>query len=811
MMEADGNEPSVLELVSSDERCHPFLEDEFDVQRYSNTIIESEQVAQTLQHIASSVALLDRDLNQQVVSHHEDLLSQATGIEKLEGVLHMVQTRIESLQAGVQRIRSKIAEPHSKIISRTTQLSRLQTVCELLRRLIRVLSLRKKLRAQLKGGVRELTKAAQSLSELDYLSQGVDLSGIEVLESDWAWVAQARNSVISHAETMLAQGLESQNSSSIGTALQVFQHLNILHRNVKSMLQSTLDQLQDAVRTLLNPSTLASSVSAIDSASRSAGSSRSSSLPSVGSSAAWRASLWTRLDRVMDKFYQACSQVFLLYKVLTKRRDSVSHISFIQELQKDGHCQLTQDFWSKATHILQQQLGESCADSSSMKQALEGEYPKLLRLIKALWARVLQLRSADAATIQPSTASPLFAMSFLDSDHASSVAEKQLRSSVSSFESAYLSRSLSQLLDPINLSFPVGSKQAPATQDLTSIIKTISNELNIANGDDTLVQRVARNVQKTLQCYMGKCQQLTSSWAQSVVHIAGAPTRQQLCCIGVANSLYALHRGVAEVLTNVANIDQDLLTEVYDELKELRSTEEEFIRNVVLVVKDTVEAILNSMHEEDWAGPAGNVGAQCSGYISELKNFIGRVADEHIRPFENKEFCKGQLTELSVRVLELFVRHVSLIRPLEESGRLQLAADIAQVEFAVAPFCARAADLGRPYRLLRAFRPLLIASVDEIGSSTALGDTLPYSLVLDFLFSYAPDELRSPHTVADWTQMEYSRWIDSHTEAEHLALIKATIESYVKSARSRGVRQFAPVYTTMVELLTAASTAAPTS
>ena len=42
----------------------------------------------------------------------------------------------------------------------------LQTVCELLRRLIRVLSLRKKLRAQLKGGVRELTKAAQSLSEL---------------------------------------------------------------------------------------------------------------------------------------------------------------------------------------------------------------------------------------------------------------------------------------------------------------------------------------------------------------------------------------------------------------------------------------------------------------------------------------------------------------------------------------------------------------------------------------------------------------------------------------------------------------------
>ena len=38
-----------------------------------------------------------------VVSHHSDLLSQATGIETLEGVLQMMQARIDSLQKAIER------------------------------------------------------------------------------------------------------------------------------------------------------------------------------------------------------------------------------------------------------------------------------------------------------------------------------------------------------------------------------------------------------------------------------------------------------------------------------------------------------------------------------------------------------------------------------------------------------------------------------------------------------------------------------------------------------------------------------------
>ena len=45
-------------------------------------------------------------------------------------------------------------------------LSRLQLSCELLRRIIRILSLSKRLQVQLQAGSKEITKTAQTLSEL---------------------------------------------------------------------------------------------------------------------------------------------------------------------------------------------------------------------------------------------------------------------------------------------------------------------------------------------------------------------------------------------------------------------------------------------------------------------------------------------------------------------------------------------------------------------------------------------------------------------------------------------------------------------
>lgn len=63
-----------------------------------------------------------------------------------------------------------------------------------------------------------------------------------------------------------------------------------------------------------------------------------------------------------------------------------------------------------------------------------------------------------------------------------------------------------------------------------------------------------------------------------------------------------------------------------------------------------------------------------------------------------------RLEGLTVRVLDLYCRHVCLLRPLGEGGKMRVTTHMAQIELALAPFCSKLADLGLPYKKLRLLR-----------------------------------------------------------------------------------------------------------
>lgn len=50
--------------------------------------------------------------------------------------------------------------------------------------------------------------------------------------------------------------------------------------------------------------------------------------------------------------------------------------------------------------------------------------------------------------------------------------------------------------------------------------------------------------------------------------------------------------------------------------------------------------------------------------------------------------------------------------------------------------------------------------MDHLSQSTVVGDVIPYSLVLHFLFARAPSELKSPHQVVPLSdhQCQYFRF-----------------------------------------------------
>ena len=180
------------------------------------------------------IGLLDKELLKQVTDHYEDLISQATCIEKLEDILNVMQPHIQYLLIAVERLNSKIVEPYNKIHSQTRMLNNLHATSDLLRRGVRISQLIKRLQTHMKGGPQELTKAARVLCELgnlnlvmgsecknkssfsiDEMSNDVDLTHLEVIDKDLRLARHHRADVDRQARQLLIDGLASQNHTQV--------------------------------------------------------------------------------------------------------------------------------------------------------------------------------------------------------------------------------------------------------------------------------------------------------------------------------------------------------------------------------------------------------------------------------------------------------------------------------------------------------------------------------------------------------------------------------------------------------------------
>ncbi|KAF0029524.1 hypothetical protein F2P81_018629 [Scophthalmus maximus] len=569
-----------------------------------------------------------------------------------------------------------------------------------------------------------------------------------------------------------------QNPTQVGTALQVFYNLGSLRETISSVVGGYRTTIQDNITSALD-------IKGLTQPANPRGAPGRAVLPTPGNTAAFRAALWTNLEKLMDQICAACRQVQHLQKVLMKKRDPVTHVCFIDEISKVisnklitsyrfftsrisqpfrytatfGHLKTVfqfSDICVKVLHFFIIFLLSELTASSFLKQAFDGEYPKLLRLYNELWRR-LQQYSASLGSLTSSggmdtsldimvpetDTQDLFTHGKQDYSP-----EKALKDSLQPYEAAYLSKSLSRLFDPINLVFPMGGRNPPSSDEMDSIIKTISSELNVALVDPDLSLAVAKNAAKTVQLFCVKSEQLGEA-----SQVIGPLTEGQRRNVAVVNSLYRLQQAVSKgVQALMGSAVQPLLQSV----------------------SDSIEAIIITLHQEDFSGPLSSPDkpdVPCSLYMKELQGFISRVMADYFRHIQCSDFIYESTESIAQRAIELFLRHASLLRPLGEGGKMRLAADFAQMEMAVGPLCRRVSDLGKPYRMLRSFRPLLFQTSELIAASPAVGDLIPYSILLHFLFNRAPSELRG------------------------------ALEAYVQSVRARQGKEFAPIYPIMLQLL----------
>ena len=288
----------------------------------------------------------------------------------------------------MDRLRSRITEPHNQLTSQIQLLRRLHTTCEVLRRIIRFLTFSDKLREQIANGPKDITNAAKSLKELDETMRDFDFSGINVLEANTRFLKRARADVEKQSFLMLERGLESKNHSQVQTSIQVFFNLGQMGENVDKMRENMLKKIRATLKTALDVNSLTES-----DASSKKGPGRAL-MPTTGQTAQFRSNLWTAYEKLMEQILEVCTKWHTLYKVLSNKRDAVSYVCFLDEYLKGKDVGNLFDLvWRPITDLLKSDFNQAVKDSPFIRQALEIDYPKLVRLHGDLWKKVEHLKN----------------------------------------------------------------------------------------------------------------------------------------------------------------------------------------------------------------------------------------------------------------------------------------------------------------------------------------------------------------------------------------------------------------------------------
>ncbi|CAB3366263.1 Hypothetical predicted protein [Cloeon dipterum] len=641
--------------IENDDFFKVFLQGNYNNGKTLEMVSQGLAVADQLAKLSEGVTVLDRELMRQVTDHYEDLISQATCIEKLEDVLNVMQPHIQYLLVAVERLSSKIVEPYNRIQSQTRMLNNLHATSDLLRRGVRISQLIKRLQTHMNGGPQELTKAAKVLSELDEMSLDVDLSHLEAIDKDLRLARHHRADVDRQARQLLVDGLAAQNNAQVENALLVFHNLGHLQNTIKQIMISSKDHVASKLRSELDFQNLTqqNTPSASKRAGGPGGPGRAP-LVTPGKSAEFRSSLWSAIEKCLECVLVETKKVATLQKQLASSPTLAPHVKEV-----DIECT---KFWDEVLFILGSELTRATQSSIFIQQTLEGEYPKLIKQYLEMCNRMQAFSNQ-----QRNSLFSVFSNQQYDLN----------RKVINSFENAYLARSMSRLFDPVNNMFSA-EDGIPSHDNIDSILRTVLDELSVSMVESHLNKVVASNVANTIKLFCTKCEQQIVTGSDAVQFIE-APTTGQLLNASLVDILHYLTLQTKRRVGNINGLSPEAITIIFDALESCSSLAISIIMPVVTAIESSMEAILLTMHNEDFSQNGDKSEAPCSLYVKELLSYLSRVSGQYLSLFKWPEILAESVRPAAERCLDLFVRLACLVRPLGSFGRLKLAADFGQV------------------------------------------------------------------------------------------------------------------------------------
>ncbi|XP_071685819.1 conserved oligomeric Golgi complex subunit 5-like [Rutidosis leptorrhynchoides] len=788
------NPSSLLDSFTSDPIYSKFLTSDFNSTQFSSEALSSGTAAARAEKIQEGIHLLEKQLRSEVLLRHDDLLSQLSSVKDADSSLSSIRSAVSSLQSSVRRVRSEIADPNRQIRSKTVQLSNLHCTIDLLQSTVRVIRLSKKLRdvmAEPEVEKLDLSKAAQLHSDIMRLCNEKDLSGIVVIDEEMKLVYEAGNRLRSQGMKVLERGVEGFNQAEVGAGLQVFYNLGELKLTVDGLINKYKSQGVKSVSVALDMKTISSSGGGGGGVFGGPGGIQRSGTPQIGSGAKAKEALWQRMAACMDQLHSIIVAIWHLQRVLSKKRDPFTHVLLLDEVMQEGDPILTARVWEAIVKAFANQIKSTFTASSFVKEIFTVGYPKLFSMIDNLLERIE--RDTDIKGVLP-------AITIEGRD--------QMVSAIEVFQTAFLALCLSRLSDLVNGVFPMSNRgTVPSKEHISRIIARIQEEIESVQLDARLTLLVLREISKVLLLLAQRAEYQISTGPEAR-QISGPATPAQLKNFTLCQHLQDIHGSISTMTNRLPTIASDVLSPSLNTIYEVAC---DSVTSLFQSMLERLESCILQIHNQNFAPVRADAAMDnnSSSYMEELQKHISHFRTEFLSKLlpssakvisiGTETICTRLVKAMASRVLIFFIRHASLVRPLSESGKLRMARDMAELELAVGQNLFPVEQLGAPYRALRALRPIIFLETSQLGSSPLLQD-LPPSVILHHLYSRGPDELQSPMQRNKLTPVQYSLWLDSQGEEQIWKGIKATLDDYAVQVRSRGDKEFSPVYPLMLSL-----------
>ncbi|KAG8085389.1 hypothetical protein GUJ93_ZPchr0010g9868 [Zizania palustris] len=323
---------------------------------------------------------------------------------------------------------------------------------------------------------------------------------------------------------------------------------------------------------------------------------------------------------------------------------------------------------------------------------------------------------------------------------------------------------------------------------------------------ENLLERISRDTD-----VKGQRAEYQISTGSEAHQVTGTVTPSQLKNFTLCLHLQEVHTRISSILSTLPSAASEELSQ---SLGVIYGVACDSVSSVFQAMLDCLGSCILKMHEQEFGshGMDATMDNNASAYMEELQKYAVHFRSEFLSKLlpssssRSETICTIMVRRMASRVLILFIRHASLVRPLSEAGKLRMARDMAELELAVGQNLFPVEQLGAPYRALRAFRPVLFLETSQLENSPLLQD-LPPSVILHHLYCRGPDELQSPLQRNNLTPRQYSLWLDSQGEDQIWKGVKATLDDYELKVRSRGDKEFSPVYPLMLQVGSALSQA----